>query len=121
MSSLSFFINDLIISSQREPIPCSAMIFYIISAMGDPSKQVLTFFGWSLFSFILLLVLCELRRLILQKACQRKGTAEPSAKLADKLLILADLAPSGLAGRREGEIYDGLPKVIRSIDGHYLW
>lgn len=27
------------------------MIFCIISAQGDPSKQVLTFLGWSLFSF----------------------------------------------------------------------
>jgi uncharacterized membrane protein YjfL (UPF0719 family) len=52
------------------------MIFCIISAAGDPSKQVLTFFGWPLFSFILLLVLYELRRLIMQKACHGEAESE---------------------------------------------
>jgi len=47
-----FFTKDLIISAQREPIPSSLMILCIISTQGDPSKQVLTFPGWSLFSFI---------------------------------------------------------------------
>jgi hypothetical protein len=31
------------------------------------------------------------------------------------------LAQSGLAARQGGEIKDGLPKVMRSTGGHYLW
>ena len=43
--SLDPFADNLIISSQREPIPSSPMIFCSISAPGDPSKHVLTVLG----------------------------------------------------------------------------
>jgi len=37
-------MKDLIISSQRDPHPCPPKILCIISAQGEPSKQVLNGF-----------------------------------------------------------------------------